>query len=237
MDRIAKIRREEKLYHDQCYEKFALFEKGSWLYKPVQSVLDIIPYFRGVEPLEVLDLGAGIGRNSIPVAEAISVGKGSVTCVDLLDSAIEKLSEYSKIYHVEDRIQAVKQDIGTYPIYPNTYDFIIAVSSLEHVRTESELDKVLHGMKAGTKHKGIDCIIINSEVREVDITTGLDLEAQMEVNLPTADMINKLKKVYQSWSVVKHVVKPLEYTIERQGKPVLMTTNAITYVVKKEAGL
>lgn len=237
MDRIAKIRLEEKLYHDHCYEKFALFEKGSWLYKPVQTVLNIIPYFKGVEPLEVLDLGAGIGRNSIPVAEAISIGRGSVTCVDLLDSAIDKLRKYSKIYRVEDRIKAVKQDIATYPIYPNTYDFIIAVSSLEHVRTESELDQVLFRMVGGTKPNGINCIIINSEVKEMDIQSRSHLEAQMEVNLSTVDMTNKLKKVYKSWSVVKQVVKPLEYTIERQGKPVLMTTNAITYVVKNDAWL
>ncbi|MCT1577710.1 class I SAM-dependent methyltransferase [Oceanobacillus kimchii] len=237
MDRIAKIRLEEKLYHDHFYEKFALFEKGSWLYKPVQTVLDIIPYFKGVEPLEVLDLGAGVGRNSIPIAEAISIRTGCITCVDLLDSAIEKLKEYSKIYQVEDRIQVVKQDIATFQIKPNTYDFIIAVSSLEHVRTESELDYVLHGMAEGTKQKGINCIIINSEVEEIDIKTGLHLEAQMEVNLRTADMTNKLKKAYQSWSVMKHVVKPLEYTIERQGKPVLMKTKAITYVVKNDARL
>ncbi|MFS0749330.1 class I SAM-dependent methyltransferase [Oceanobacillus sp. 1P07AA] len=235
MDRITKIRYEEKLYHDKCYKQYSLFEKGSWLYKPVQTVLDIIPYFKGVEPLEVLDLGAGVGRNSIPVAEAISVGRGSVTCIDLLDSAIDKLRKYSKTYRVEDRIQAVKQDIATYPIHPNTYDFIIAISSLEHVRTEEELDQVLYKMVDGTKSKGINCIIINSEVKEKDIQSRSHLEAQMEVNLSTTDMTKKLKKAYQSWSIMKHVVKPLEYTIERQGKPVLMTTNAITYVVKNDA--
>lgn len=38
--RITKIRDEERKYHEACYENYKLFEEGSWLSKPVKTVMD-----------------------------------------------------------------------------------------------------------------------------------------------------------------------------------------------------
>lgn len=104
MNRIDYIRQEEKKYHDLCYEQYKLFEIGSWLYKPVKTVMDLIDYFEGQNNLQVLDLGSGVGRNSIPIAQKIQNSSGTVTCVDLLDSALTKLQNYSKEYGVINNI-------------------------------------------------------------------------------------------------------------------------------------
>ena len=45
MNRLNYIRQEEKKYHDLCYEQYKLFETGSWLYKPVKTVMDLMDYF------------------------------------------------------------------------------------------------------------------------------------------------------------------------------------------------
>jgi 2-polyprenyl-3-methyl-5-hydroxy-6-metoxy-1,4-benzoquinol methylase len=42
---------------------------------------------------------------------------------------------YSKEYGVENYIKPVRCDIGDYVITPNQFDVIIAVSSLEHVKS------------------------------------------------------------------------------------------------------
>ncbi|KIV63428.1 Methyltransferase [Bacillus mycoides] len=47
MNRIDYIRQEEKKYHDLCYEQYKLFEAGSWLYKPVKTVMGMLNYFEG----------------------------------------------------------------------------------------------------------------------------------------------------------------------------------------------
>ena len=65
MNRIDYIRQEEKKYHDLCYEQYKLFEAGSWLFKPVKTVMDLMNHFDGQNNLQVLDLGSGVGRNSI----------------------------------------------------------------------------------------------------------------------------------------------------------------------------
>lgn len=232
LKRIEYIREEEKKYHDFCYDNYKLFEKGSWLYKPVKTVMNYLSFFDKKE-LKVLDLGSGVGRNSIPIAEKIKGSGGKVVCVDLLDSAIEKLERYSRDFEVETAIELVQADIGDYPIKKDAFDYIIAVSSIEHVATEDIFDKVLQQMMEGTKVGGINCIIVNSEITEVEIETNKILDALMEINLPTDKMINKLKSIYEGWEVVNQSVKALEYPIVRNDKQVMLKTNAITYVGRK----
>lgn len=233
LTRIEFIRNEEKKYHDYCYDNYKLFEEGSWLYKPVKTVTDLLHLFDDKVNVKVLDLGCGVGRNSIPIAEAIKPQNGKVVCVDLLDSALLKLRQYSKEHKVEEVILAEKADIGNYEIKTNEYDFIVAISSLEHVQSEVALNKVIQQMVDGTQNNGVNCIIVNSEVTEIDEETNEKLDALMEVNLSTEDMIKKISSFYTGWELLKSEVKPLEYTIIRNGISVLLKTNAITYVVRK----
>lgn len=233
MNKIEFIRKEEKKYHDYCYNNYKLFEEGSWLHKPVKTVIDLILLFEEKDDLNVLDLGCGVGRNSIPLAQAIKENGGTVVCVDLLDSALQKLNQYSEEYEVQEVIQTEKADIGNYDIKPNNFDFIVAVSSLEHVQSEEVFRNVIQRMADGTKYNGINCIIVNSEVEEIDMDTNKKLDALMEINIPTEEMMNILKQIYDGWEVLNIIVKPLEYKIIRNEKSVLLKTNAITYVVKK----
>ncbi|ADU29513.1 class I SAM-dependent methyltransferase [Evansella cellulosilytica] len=234
MSRIDYIRKEEKKYHDFCYENYKLFEEGSWLYKPVKTVIDLLTLFKGKSNLKVLDLGSGVGRNSIPIAQEIKNNNGKVVCVDLLDSALNKLKIYSREYEVDGVIETIKADIGNYNIAKDEYNLIIAVSTLEHVESDDAFENVIQRMALGTKSDGLNCIIVNSEVEEIDINTGENLDVMMEVNMKTSDMINKLRQSYDGWELVNQLVKPLEYKIVRDEKDVLLKTKAITFVVRKQ---
>ncbi|MEI2316433.1 class I SAM-dependent methyltransferase [Bacillus paramobilis] len=233
MNRIDHIRNEEKKYHDLCYEQYKLFETGSWLYKPVKTVIDLMDYFEGQNNLQVLDLGSGVGRNSIPIAQKIKNANGTVTCVDLLDSALTKLQIYSQEHDVFEVIKTEQAAIENYYFHPNTYDYIVAVSSLEHVKSEKDLKNVLHSMKKGTKTGGINCLIINSNIQEIDLHTNGKLDALIEINLPTEDMIYLLKSIYKEWQEIKIKIKELAYHIVRNERDIQLKTNAITFVVQK----
>lgn len=128
----------------------------------------------------------------------------------------------------------IKSGIGEYHIANNEYDLIVAVSALEHVESEDILEKVIRQMALGTKRGGINCIIVNSEVEEIATDTGEKLDAIMEVNIKTEDMLCKLSDNYNGWKVVHQLVKRLEYNIVREEKDVLLKTNAITFVVRKK---
>lgn len=235
MDRLERIRLEEKTYHDVCYTEHELFKKGTWLHKPVKTVVDLLPRFTGKKEAKVLDLGCGVGRNSIPIAQALRNSSSHVVCVDFLDSAITNLKKYSEQFGVEQVIQAEKSDIATFEISNQEYDFIVAVSSLEHLASEHQLDEVLQQMSHGTKSHGINCIIVNSEVEEINVETNEHMEPMMELNFSTPTMMEKLNQVYQDqeWKVLTSLVKPLKFQITRNGTTILLKTNAITYVVKK----
>lgn len=233
MNRLELIRAEEKKYHDFCYDNYKLFEEGSWLHKPVKTVMNLLHLFNSKDNMRILDLGSGVGRNSIPMAKEIKNRNGQVVCVDLLDSALEKLMLYSEEYDVEKVIKPQKADIGHYKIKKNEYDYIVAVSTLEHVESEDVFENVVRQMAQGTKWKGINCIIVNSEVEEIDIKTDQKLDVMMEINMKTEDMKYKLDRIYDGWEVLDNHVKSLEYKIVRDERDILLKTNAITYVVKK----
>ncbi|MGH1283775.1 class I SAM-dependent methyltransferase [Bacillus toyonensis] len=233
MNRIDYIRQEEKKYHDPCYEQYKLFETGSWLYKPVKTVMDMMEYFEGQNNLQVLDLGSGVRRNSIPIAQKIKNCSGTVTCVDLLHSALTKLQVYSKEHDVFEVIKTEQAAIENYHIDSNAYDYIVSVSSLEHVKSEEDFKNVLHSMKKGTKNGGINCLIINSNIQEIDLKTNEELEALIEINLPTEEMIHLLKSIYNGWKELKVEIKELAYNIVRNERHIQLKTNAITFVVQK----
>lgn len=233
MNRIDYIRQEEKKYHDLCYEQYKLFEIGSWLYKPVKTVMDLMDHFEGQNNLQVLDLGSGVGRNSIPIAQKLRNTSGTVTCVDLLNSALTKLQTYSKEHDVFEVIKTEQAAIENYHIDSNAYDYIVAVSSLEHVKSEENFKNVLHSMKKGTKNSGINCLIINSNIQEIDLKTNEELEALIEINLPTEEIIRLLKSIYKGWKEVKVEIKELAYNIVRDERHIQLKTNAITFVVQK----
>ena len=68
-DRIARIRESEKKSHTEIYSNEKLYSSDSWLSKPIKTVRDVSELFSGYDTIHVLDLGAGVGRNSIYLAE------------------------------------------------------------------------------------------------------------------------------------------------------------------------
>ncbi|MEC0092293.1 class I SAM-dependent methyltransferase [Paenibacillus macquariensis] len=233
MDRVAHIRTEEKKYHDHCFEHYTLFEPGSWLHKPVKTVMDLLEHFNDRRDLKVLDLGCGIGRNSIPMAEAFKNRNGRIICVDLLESAIEKLNNYSKEYGVQQCIETILSDIESFDIKEAEYDAIIAVSALEHVSSEEALTRKLHEMTLGTRLNGINCIIINTNVREVVIDSNLALDPMFEVNLSTDRLLAILDQQYEGWEIMIRIVKPLIFEIDRNSIPVNLSADCITFEARR----
>ncbi|MFK7692938.1 class I SAM-dependent methyltransferase [Paenibacillus sp. HJGM_3] len=233
--RIAQIRQAERLYHEQCYDQYKLFESGSWLHRPVKTVMDTLARFEGAEGLQVLDLGCGVGRNSIPIAQAVQARGGRVVCVDLLQAALDKLQAYSEPLGVSACIEPRLSDIGTFGIAEREYDFIVAVSSLEHVESERVLGEVLHRMADGTRDGGINCLIMGTQIREVDVASDASRDPMIEVNLPTERAEQALAEAFAGWEVLLHTVRPLQFDIEREGRDVSLSCDCLTYVVRRSA--
>lgn len=234
MDRIKVIRQAEAESHTQAYTNHALFSAGSWLAKPVKTVLDILPLFEGYKEFRALDLGSGVGRNCIPAAQHFSSIPCRVDRVDILEFAIEKLNENAQQYGVENCIRGIVSSIDDYEIDADSYDFIMAISALEHIASRSAFENKLSEIRDGLRHGGIACLIVNSGVIEHDKVTGEELPPQFEVNLQTVEMQHLLEQTFTGWQIVKHTVVHQKYDIPRQHGLAELETNVMTYAVRKE---
>ena len=228
--RIAKIRESEKASHTKIYTDEELYNTDSWLKKPIKTVKEIVPFFSDHDCLRVLDLGCGIGRNSIYLAEQFKNKGCMVDCVDILDIAVEKLKNNACIHDVEKNINGIVCAIEQFSVPENTYDLILAVSALEHVDSrKSFLNKLLE-IKAGIRSQGIVCLVINSEVTEHNMNTKEVLDPQFEVNLPSELIQAYIDDVFAGWNTIKKTISPQEYDIPRDSVISHLSTNVITFV-------
>ena len=86
---IESIRKREAKSHLKMYSENDLFSGDGWLGKPVKTVMDLLPTFADKEDITALDLGCGVGRNCIPIAQFFSDKHCTIDCVDILEYAIE----------------------------------------------------------------------------------------------------------------------------------------------------
>ncbi len=230
--RLVKIREAEKNSHIETYTTQVLFEKGSWLSKPIKTVTDLFPLFEGKKVLRCLDLGCGVGRNCIPFAQHFENIDCQMDCVDILDLAIEQLKQYSNKYNVFHNINGFVMPLEEFEIKCEYYDLILGISALEHVKSEECFYQLLESIKAGVCPNGIVCFVINSEVVEKDMGTGKSLLPQFEVNLPTKVLKERLQEVYDGWEIIKSTEKMQEYDIPRENM-VHLSSNVVTWVARK----
>lgn len=232
-NRRIRIRESEKRSHTAIYAREELYGGNGWLRKPIRTVQDILPFFDAYRELRVLDLGCGIGRNSICIAERYQDINCRVDCVDLLEIAIEKLRQNAEKHHVSKNIHGILRSIEEFDICAGSYDLILAVSALEHVDSEESFVRKLYEIKNGLKENGIVCLVINAEVRESNAETDKVLEAQFEVNLPAAEILSVLENVFSGWKVLKNSVQAQEYMVPRDTAVSRLCTKAVTYVARK----
>lgn len=231
---LKSIRDAEKESHLEIYSTAKLFESGSWLQKPVRTVVDLFDCFKNYKELNVLDLGCGVGRNCIPIAQKFKNIPCRIDCVDILDFAIDELNKNSVLYGVEKEINGIISSIDDFEIEQNHYDLIISVSALEHINSEKAFVEKLKEIKNGIRKNGIVCLIINSEITEINKNNGQKLIPQFEVNLKTEKLLGILNETFDSWEIIKTTVRNQRYDIPRKNCISDLTTDVVTYVAKNK---
>lgn len=151
----------------------------------------------------------------------------------MLEIAIEKLHENAQERGVSASIRGIQKSIEEYAIAGNSYDFIMAVSALEHIDTEDSFRMKLAEIRDGLREKGVVCLVMNSEVREQNRDTKEVVDAQFEVNLTTEKLQEYLNEVFEGWSALKSTVSAQEYDIPREGFVSRLSTNVVTFVARK----
>lgn len=231
--RLKQIRESERISHTKAYLNNELYNSKGWLQKPIKTVQELINNFDDYNDFRVLDLGCGIGRNSLYIAEKFKAKNCTIDCVDILDIAIEKLNQYAEQLNVTKQIKGINESIEEFKIENESYDLIMAISALEHVNTENTFIAILNSIEKGLRKNGIACFVINSNVTETNLKTHENIEAKFEVNLSTKTIQNYLRTIFNGWDILKSTIVEQEYDIPREDYTSRLCTNVITFVIKK----
>lgn len=229
---LQQIRKSERISHIKIYSTKELYEEGSWLSKPVKTCLDLIPLFENYRELNILDLGCGVGRNSIPFAHHFNHISCCIDCVDILDLAIKKLNENARKYAVSS-LKGIVMPIEEYLIKENHYDLIMAISALEHINSKEAFVNKLWQIKKGIRERGIICLVISTNISETDKITRKNLPVHYEVNLSSNELQEYFNQIFQGWEIIKSAVSYQQYDIPREYEIRELKANVITYVARK----
>ena len=232
--RLNEIRKNERKSHIEMYSNDELYKEGSCLRRPIKTVVDLIPLFDKYEEINVLDLGCGVGRNCICIAQHYHDRLCKIDCVDILDLAIEKLHANANKYGVTSNICGIVKSIDDYQIKGNNYDLVMAISSLEHVDSKETFVNKLQEIEQGIRKNGIVCLVANSNIKEFDKKTGNEMPPQFEVNLLTEEMQTIFEKTFSEWTVLKTTVVDQQYDIPRDSGICELKTSVVTFMARKE---
>jgi SAM-dependent methyltransferase len=217
-------RRETVRYHEDFYSRHELFVEGSWLYKPSPFVMRSLASISAAGPVVAVDLGAGVGRHTIPVAQQLPAGS-FVLAIDLLPLAARRLHENALGAGVRTRVQAVVADLDHVILAPDSVDWLVSVSALEHATGLDMLERVLRRCQEATRPGGLNCLIIGTDKVEVD-AAGRSRPARVEFHLETADAQSLLDRLYQPWELIESSSAVFAVDEDRDGETyTLRTTN------------
>ncbi len=200
---FLKVRENTKRYHSDLYKKFTLFKEGSWLVEPEKDALWVGEKLLNKRSAKILDLGCGIGRNVIPLAQMLQKNGVTIDCVDYLPIAIGKLKHYSKKYRVDKNIKGHISTVEDFVIKKNYYDFITSHGVLDHLKDKRTLIRVLKDIASGVKKGGYVYLAITSEVQESDADSKKKLIALEEINLTAEEIVGFYKKIFSGWKLEK----------------------------------
>ncbi|NUJ98013.1 class I SAM-dependent methyltransferase [Candidatus Gracilibacteria bacterium] len=234
MQPSKKIRKYEQEYHDNLYATTKLGEKGSWLSSPISSVINGVN-FLNTKNISVLDIGCGVGRHCIPIAKEIQDAGGGVIGIDILALAGEKLEENKKNFGVKkDALFFEKISIEDYKIEKEQFDYIIAVSSLEHTENIKTLKKVLKKMTYGTKKGGINYIIISVDNTLYNPLKNIFLEPMVEKNLQGSEAKKLLDDYYKDWEIIEYCIKPWQSIQNNTSEMLIQKGNSLRLMCRKK---
>lgn len=231
MNRLVQIRKAEAESHTAAYENLTLYAPGSWLSKPVKALEAMLPLYEGRTGLRVLDLGSGVGRNSIACAKRLPGSR--VDCVDILPIAIEKLRENAESFGVSRQIRGIAAPVDTFSVEPEGYDIILAASVLEHLDSVDSVVRKMWEIANGIRPGGAVLIVMNTGVKEWDVETGGELPPQFEVNLPPKEARMLLAEHFSGWEVLWDKCIHYEYPVPRGIRNAMISAEVVTFTARR----
>lgn len=221
-------------YHSHYYQTHSLFDKNSWLAQSEQEIADLASQnFSFTQNLKILDLGCGVGKNSIPLAQQLLANDPKIIAVDILPNAIELLQKNAKKYYVDPYIHGIISPIESFPIVEATYDLILANSVLMFLDSFESVELVLKHMIHGTKTGGFNYICVSTDTKETQKESTIPAISDSELPFELHDTTQLFQHFYKDWTTHTLSTKPYEEYYQKNGKFYHWKTTFLTCIFQK----
>lgn len=224
---FTRARAESIRYHQELYSSADLGMPGTWLASPhrlVQSAVELI-----TEPVHAYDLGAGVGRHAILLAQELPAGS-QITAVDLLPEAIDMLQANAEAAGVADLIEGTTADLATYRFPKRGTGLVVAFSTFEHLPSLPDLHTVLDRATSATASGGVHVVAFFADRREV--TPDGPREALIELSLTEEEAVEAFDAAYEGWEILTREVTPTEVFVHEAENYTLEGT-LVAYIARK----
>jgi tellurite methyltransferase len=228
IDEFVRARRETIRYHETLYQSTSLGTRGSWLAHPHPLVMDSLGLV--THPVHAYDLGAGVGRHTLPIVAGLPTGS-RVTAVDLIPSALARLVENAAAARLSNRVETVNADLESWAFPADDAGLIIAFSALEHVSSLDAFCAILERCRAATIPGGVNVIGIVTDRDEVT-ASGARRAALIELPLSGEQARSVLRRCFAGWEILVDETLPAAVTEERNGARHELRSTLIKFVAQ-----
>jgi SAM-dependent methyltransferase len=228
---FERARRETVRYHEELYASATLGQAGTWLAKPHRLLADALALVSSGEPVLAYDLGAGIGRHTLPLLRELPAGS-DVIAVDLLPSALRALQN-AVPPDSRTRLRTRPADLDGFE-FEAPADLFLAFSVIEHLRDLRAVHDLLERVRAATKPGGVVAIGIAADRAEVD-DRGRRRPALLESAMSRAEATGLLSGVFGGFDVTYQRSRPAQVREVRGGGTYTLTSTLITWLATRPA--
>ncbi|MBG6215237.1 MAG: class I SAM-dependent methyltransferase [Cryobacterium sp.] len=229
---FAGGRAETLRYHEDLYASTPLGTAGSWLLGPDRLVLKAIDLSGGVGPILAFDLGAGIGRHTIPMARGLAAGS-RVVAVDVIPSAIRRLEVNCAEAGVSDSVTPIVRDLEEFEFDVSmAVGLIVGFSAVEHVSSATAMRGLLSRCAAATAPSGLIALGIFAD-RIEELADGTVRRALVEFELDSKEVRTMLDEVFSSWIVEYADIGANHVSEERDGIPYELRSTLIQFIGRR----
>lgn len=226
---FGRARRETVRYHEELYASATLGQAGTWLAKPHRLMADALKLVSSGKPVVAYDLGAGIGRHTIPLLRELPAGS-EVFAVDLLPSALHKL-ENAVPPGIRTHLQTRPADLDGFE-FEAPADLILAFSAIEHLRDLKAVRSLLDRVRAATRPGGVVAVGIVADRVEID-DHGRRRPALLESAMSTPEATGLLSDVFSDFDVTCQRFSPAQVREERGEDTYTLTSTLITWLAAR----
>lgn len=228
---FERARRETVRYHEELYSTTVLGQPGTWLAGPHRLLRDALAYVPSSRPVIAYDLGAGVGRHTIPMMQQLAAGS-EVYAVDLLPSALDLLQR--SIPPGLRTVLHVRQADLDHFVFETAADLVLAFSAIEHLPGTGAIRGALERIRATVRPGGVVAIGIVADRFEID-SSGRQRPALLESAISAAAAARLLSSAFSDFDVVYRNARSADVREDRKGERYTLTSTLLTWLATRPA--